>query len=107
MTTTEMALTLGAGVRDRRLRVCGRPPAGARTGCGPPGLLLAFAVLTALSIVWSVQPDHSWQDSGRMLAYSGVFAAGVALVRIVPDALAGGARRADAGGGASCAATRC
>ncbi len=54
-------------------------------GAWPAGLLLAFTVLTALSIVWSVQPDHSWQDAGRMLAYTGVFAAGVALVRVVPD----------------------
>ena len=47
-------------------------------------LLLAFTALTALSVVWSVQPDDSWQDAGRMLAYSGVFAAAVALVRAAP-----------------------
>ncbi len=38
------------------------------------GLLLAFAALTALSVVWSVQPDGSWQDAGRLFAYGGVFA---------------------------------
>jgi tetratricopeptide (TPR) repeat protein len=92
MTATEMALTLGAGVVVAAAAIAA--PSGARAyGLWPVGLLLAFTVLTALSIVWSVQPDHSWQDSGRMLAYSGVFGAGVALVRIAPGrwpALLGG-----------------
>ncbi len=48
------------------------------------GLLLAFTALTALSVVWSVQPDDSWQDAGRMLAYSAVFGASVALARAAP-----------------------
>ena len=60
--------------------------AGARAyGLWPLGLLLAFTALSGVSIVWSVQPDASWQDSGRLLAYSGVFGAGVALVRVVPE----------------------
>lgn len=84
MATTEMALTLGAGVLVALAIVFA--PAGARGyGLWPAGLLLAFTALTAISIVWSVQPDHSWQDSGRMLAYSGVFGAGVALVRVAPE----------------------
>jgi len=92
MTTTEMALTVGTGTLIAA-SVLLAPP-GARTyGLWPASLLLAFTVLGALSIVWSVQPDHSWQDSGRMLAYSGVFGAGVALVRVAParwPALLGG-----------------
>jgi hypothetical protein len=84
MATTEVALTLGAGVLVALAIVFG--PTGARAyGSWPAGLLLAFTALTAISIVWSVQPDHSWQDSGRMLAYSGVFAAGIALVRVAPE----------------------
>ncbi len=84
MTTTEMALTLGAGLVVAAAVILA--PSGARAyGLWPVGLLLAFTVLTALSIVWSVQPDHSWQDSGRLLAYSGVFGAGVALVRVAPE----------------------
>ena len=47
-------------------------------------LLFAFAALTALSVAWSVQPDSSWQDAGRLLAYSAFFAASLALVRAVP-----------------------
>jgi cytochrome c-type biogenesis protein CcmH/NrfG len=83
MTTTEMALTLGAGVLVAAGAILA--PAGTRAyGMWPVGLLLAFTALSGISIVWSVQPDHSWQDSGRLLAYSGVFAAGVALVRLAP-----------------------
>jgi cytochrome c-type biogenesis protein CcmH/NrfG len=84
MVSTEMALTIGAGVLIAACLLLTAP--GMRAyGAWPAGLLLAFAVLTALSIVWSVQPDHSWQDAGRMFAYSAVFAAGVALVRVVPE----------------------
>jgi hypothetical protein len=83
MTTTEMALTLAsaAAVAWAILRL----PAGGRGyGIWPAGLLLAFTALSAISVVWSVQPDDSWRDAGRMLAYSGVFAAAVALVRLAP-----------------------
>ncbi len=84
MVSTEMALTIGAGVLIAACLLLS-PPGMRAYGAWPAGLLLAFTVLTALSIVWSVQPDHSWQDAGRLLAYTGVFAAGVALVRVVPD----------------------
>jgi O-antigen ligase len=47
-------------------------------------LLVAFAALTALSAVWSVEPDASWQDAARMFAYSGVFTAAVALAKVAP-----------------------
>jgi hypothetical protein len=49
------------------------------------GLLLGLAALTALSVVWSVQPDESWQDAGRMFAYSGVFGAAVVLAWVAPE----------------------
>ena len=83
MSTTEMALTLASGALVAAGVILA--PAGARAyGRWPAGLLLAFAALSAISIVWSVQPDQSWQDANRLLAYSGVFAAGVALVRVAP-----------------------
>jgi hypothetical protein len=91
MTTVEMALTIGAAVvvacavlLGARAR-SGRAGAAGRYGLWSVGLLLAFAALTALSVVWSVQPDESWQDAGRMFAYSGVFAAAVVLAWIVPE----------------------
>jgi type II secretory pathway pseudopilin PulG len=83
MTVTEMALTLAAGVAIAAAILLA--PAGLRAfGSWSVGLLLAFAALTALSVVWSVQPDESWQDAGRVFAYCGVFAAAVTLARLAP-----------------------
>jgi O-Antigen ligase len=84
MTVTEMALTLAAGVAIAAAILLA--PTGLRAyGAWSVGLLLAFAALTALSVVWSVQPDESWQDAGRVFAYCGVFAAAVALARLAPE----------------------
>jgi tetratricopeptide (TPR) repeat protein len=54
--------------------------------------LLAFALLaaiTAVSITWSLSPSDSFLESGRTLAYVGVFASGIALARLAPAAWAG------------------
>jgi O-Antigen ligase len=83
MTTMEIILTLGCGVVVAGAVIL-TPPGRRAYGLWPVGLLLAFTALTALSVVWSVQPDESWQDAGRMLAYSAVFGAAVALVRAAP-----------------------
>ena len=83
MTSTEMLLTLGSGLVVA-VSVILAPPGARAYGLWPIGLLLAFTAVTAISIVWSVQPDHSWQDAGRMFAYSGVFGAGAALARVLP-----------------------
>jgi cytochrome c-type biogenesis protein CcmH/NrfG len=92
MTTLELALTLAAGVVIAGVVVLA--PSGTRAyGSWPVGLLLAFTALTGMSVAWSVAPDASWQDAGRMLAYSGVFAGAVAVVWIAPGgwrALLGG-----------------
>ncbi len=83
MTTTEIALTLGSGVLVAGAVLL--TPAGARAyGQWSVGLLLALTALTALSVVWSVQPEESFEDAGRMLAYCGVFGASVALARAAP-----------------------
>ncbi len=89
MTTTEIVLTLGSGAIVAGAIVL-TPAArslinGPKYGLWPLGLLLAFTALSGLSVVWSVQPDVSWQDANRLLAYSGVFAAAIALVRLAPD----------------------
>ena len=90
MTTTEIVLTLGSGLAVAV--AVALTPAGAiaragvpKHGLWPVGLLLAFAALSGLSIVWSVQPDVSWQDANGLLAYGAVFGAAVALVRLAPD----------------------
>jgi hypothetical protein len=83
MVRTEIALTIAAGLvlAGAALTVRGGRPA---YGLWPVLALLAFAVLGAVSIIWSVQPDESWRDAGRMLAYSGVFAAAVIGARMLP-----------------------
>jgi hypothetical protein len=97
MTTVEIALTIASGAvvagavllaPQRRGTQTGGPAKGTPRpayGVWPAGLLLALSALTALSVVWSVQPDASWQDAGRMFAFSGVFAAAVALSRATPS----------------------
>ena len=67
-------LTLACGVTAAAAILLPRRPAGPRVRAWPVGLLLALAALCALSVMWSVQPDASWQDAGRMFAYSAVFA---------------------------------
>jgi hypothetical protein len=83
MTTIELTFTLLAGGLVASVLVLAA--GGVRFyGLWSVGLLLAFTALTGLSVVWSVAPDASWQDAGRMLAYSGVFAAAVTLAWLAP-----------------------
>jgi O-antigen ligase len=83
MTTVELTLTIAGGLLVATAVLLG--PARERAyGLWPVVLLLGFAALTALSVVWSVQPDDSFKDTGRMLSYCAVFGAAVALARTVP-----------------------
>jgi O-Antigen ligase len=83
MITLELALTLACGAIVAGAIVLA--PAGTRFhGLLAIGLLLAFTALTGLSVVWSVAPDASWEDAGRMLSYSGVFAVAATLAWIAP-----------------------
>jgi hypothetical protein len=84
MTTTEIVLTLGCGAIVAAA-VLLTPAARRVYGLWSVGLLLAFAALSALSAVWSVQPDASWQNAGLMFAYSAVFGAAVVLARAAPE----------------------
>ncbi len=84
MTTTEMALTLGSALAAAAA-VLATPSGRPVHGRWALALLLAFTALTAISIVWSVQPDDSWRDANRMLAYCAVFGAAIALVRLAPE----------------------
>jgi O-Antigen ligase len=83
MTTVELVLTIGCGLIVATAVLLG-PARGRSYGLWPVALLLAFTALTALSVVWSVQPDDSFKDAGRMLSYCAVFGAAVVLARTVP-----------------------
>jgi O-antigen ligase len=97
ITTFEMLLTLGGGLLVASvvlLAPTARPALG-KPGYGqwPLALLLTLTGLTALSAVWSVQPDESWQEASLLLAYSALFAAAVVLARVAPrrwEAVLGG-----------------
>ncbi|HTZ85228.1 MAG TPA: O-antigen ligase family protein [Solirubrobacteraceae bacterium] len=82
-TTVEIVLTLGSGLIVAAVALLG-PKRERVYGGWAVALLLGFAALTALSVVWSVQPDDSFKDAGRMFAYAAVFGAAVALARAVP-----------------------
>jgi hypothetical protein len=84
MTAVEMTITIGSGLLVA-VTVLLAPVRGRHYGLWSVGLLLAFTALTALSVVWSVQPDESFKDAGRMLAYSSLFAAVVVLAPAVPS----------------------
>lgn len=82
-TPVEMALTLACGV-GIAVAIVLAPRARPPYGLWPASLLLGLAVLSALSVIWSVQPDGSWQDAARLFAYSALFAFAVALARALP-----------------------
>jgi O-Antigen ligase len=82
-TWAEIVITLlGAGAVATAL-VVGGP--GRLWGGTTVALFAALAALTALSIVWSVQPDDSWQAANLTLSYLAAFAGAAALARLAPD----------------------
>lgn len=83
MTGVELGLTLGCGLAAAAALALA--PSGRRLyGRWPALLLLAFAALSAVSVLWSVQPDASWQDASRLFAYGAVMGLAVLLARTVP-----------------------
>jgi O-antigen ligase/cytochrome c-type biogenesis protein CcmH/NrfG len=83
LTNVELGLTLASAVvLAAAVLVRGGPSR--IYGAWPAVLLLGFALLSAVSVVWSVQPDGSWRDAGRLLCYASVFAAAGALARLLP-----------------------
>ena len=84
MSTVEIALTVGCSLGIAAAIVL-TPLARPAYGLWAVGLLVAFAALAALSVLWSVQPDASWQAASRLLAYSCVFGLAVLLARAVPQ----------------------
>ncbi len=79
-TWTEIILVLlGAGLLAALIL---RGPSGRPWGLASVVLFVAVAVLTAISVSWSVQPDNSWLEANRTLSYLAVFGGAIALVRL-------------------------
>ncbi|HUN78881.1 MAG TPA: O-antigen ligase family protein [Solirubrobacteraceae bacterium] len=83
MTGVELGLTLGCGLTAAAALALA-PPESRLYGRWPAMLLVAFAALSALSVLWSVQPDASWQDASRLFAYGAVMGLAVLLARVAP-----------------------
>jgi hypothetical protein len=82
-TPVEIALTLtcGVGIAAAILLAPAERPA---YGIWSIALLLALAALSAVSVIWSVEPDGSWQDAGRLFAYAALFAFAALWARAAP-----------------------
>lgn len=72
-------LLLGAGLTVVLIL---RGPSGRPWGLASLVLFAGVAVLTAVSVTWSVQPDNSWLEANRTLSYLAVFGGAIALVRL-------------------------
>src|SRR4051794_10682264 len=57
-------------------------------GRGSLVLFALLALLSAVSILWSIAPDLTWIETDRTFAYFAVFAAGIAIGRLAPNAYA-------------------
>ena len=78
----QMALTLAGGAL--LAAACAVAPAvrGRMWGLAPAIGLFALGALTAVSIVWSLDPANSWLEASRTFAYAATFAGAIALVRL-------------------------
>ncbi len=81
-TIVEIALVLGAGALGAFAVM--RARAGRLDGGLTVAGFAALAILTALSIIWSIVPSLSWGEANRTLAYLAVFAAAVVWARLAP-----------------------
>lgn len=70
----------GAALAAPHRRATPAPLHGGRT----LGLFGIVALLTALSIGWSLDPDSSWLEAHRTLSYLAAFGGTLALVRVIP-----------------------
>jgi hypothetical protein len=82
-TWTAIALTaIGFGFAIAVLIIGAR---GRAWGATALALFAALALLSALSVAWSIVPDKSWVEAGRVAGYLGAFAAALALARLAPE----------------------
>ncbi|HZC14666.1 MAG TPA: O-antigen ligase family protein, partial [Thermoleophilaceae bacterium] len=81
-TIVELLTVLGGGAVIAAAVMWGRR--GPIHGATSLVLLAALAVLTSLSVLWSVVPELTYVEAGRTLAYLVVFAAAIAGARLAP-----------------------
>jgi tetratricopeptide (TPR) repeat protein len=92
LTTTLIVLDLTCGLLVAAAILVGERPR-RRWGLVTLALFAALAVLTGISIIWAIDPSSAWVEANRTLTWLAVFAAGIALTRLMPGrwrALLGG-----------------
>ena len=62
-----------------------RPVVG-RAGAALAGFLAAFAAWAGITLVWSIEPDRTWDSFNRAAAYAAVLVLGIAVGAAVPRA---------------------
>ena len=85
LVSVEIGLTLLAGLALAAAIVLGS--ASRLHGVGPVVGFVLLALVTGLSISWSVAPDESWIEANRTLTYLFVFTAAVAAGNLLPGSL--------------------
>ena len=83
--TVEIGLVLAAGLALAAAAIFGAAPR--LYGLGAVLAFVLLAVVTGLSITWSLAPDESWIEANRTLAYLFVFTAAVAAGNLFPGSL--------------------
>jgi len=83
-TITEIVLVLVAGAVIAATFLWSRP--GAVHGTTTLLLFTLFALLTAISVLWSIAPELTYVEAGRTFAWLIVFAGAVAGARLAPRA---------------------
>lgn len=80
---TLLVVTITAGLVGL-LAVLRAPTRSRAWGAGTLAAAAATVLLAGLSITWSVDPDQSWVETNRTIAYVAVMAAGAAAARWAP-----------------------
>jgi O-Antigen ligase len=83
LTKVELAIDVGAGGLTAAAIVVGGQTRRLWGGV-TLALMGLLTALTALSIVWAVEPSGAWVEANRTLSYLATMVAGVALVRLFP-----------------------
>src|SRR4051794_41284737 len=83
-TKVELVLLVGSGLVVAASTLAA-PRRGPLCGLSAAGGFLALALFTVASVAWAVQPSDAWVEANRTLTYVAVFAAGLALVRVLPE----------------------
>ena len=85
-TTVEIGLVLASGAVVAAAIARAHP--GRIGGMVALGAFVVYAALTAISILWSIDPNLTWVEANRTLAYLAMFGAALAAAHLAPDGYA-------------------